>query len=61
MKLSEEVKPIGYPEAHGAEIIRTLKDSPQPIVITVHGEAKAVLQDVGQYEPVVTPVTGGAL
>lgn len=50
MKLSEEVKPIGYPEAHGTEIIRTLKDSPQPIVITVHGEAKAVLQDVGQYE-----------
>ena len=35
---------------HAPEIIRTLKDNPQPVVITLHGEAKAILQDVGQYE-----------
>lgn len=50
MKLSEQVKPISYLKAHAPEIIRTLKDNPQPVVITVHGEAKAILQDVGQYE-----------
>ncbi|WP_027168385.1 type II toxin-antitoxin system Phd/YefM family antitoxin [Mesorhizobium sp. WSM3224] len=50
MKLSEQVKPISYLKAHAPEIIRTLADNRQPVVITLHGEAKAVLQDVGQYE-----------
>lgn len=50
LKLSEQVKPISYLKAHAPEIIRTLKDNPQPVVITLHGEAKAILQDVGQYE-----------
>lgn len=50
MKLSEQVKPMSYLKAHAPEIIRTLGDNRQPVVITVHGEAKAVLQDVAQYE-----------
>ncbi|NKL36976.1 type II toxin-antitoxin system prevent-host-death family antitoxin [Rhizobium leguminosarum bv. viciae] len=50
MKLSEQVKPISYLKAHAPEIIRKLKDNLQPVVITLHGEAKAILQDVGQYE-----------
>lgn len=50
MKLSEQVKPLSYLKAHAPEIIRTLGDNRQPVVITVHGEAKAVLQDVAQYE-----------
>jgi PHD/YefM family antitoxin component YafN of YafNO toxin-antitoxin module len=50
MKLSERVKPISYLKAHVPEFIRTLKDNPQLVVITLHGEVKAILQDVGQYE-----------
>lgn len=50
MKLSEQVKPISYLKAHAPEIIRTLGDNRQPVVITLHGEAKAVLQDVTQFE-----------
>lgn len=50
MKLSEQVKPISYLKAHAPEIIRKLKDNPQPVVITLHGEAKAILQDIGQYK-----------
>ncbi|MBB2683741.1 UNVERIFIED_ORG: prevent-host-death family protein [Rhizobium etli] len=46
----KHVNPISYLKAHAPEIIRTLKDNPQPVVITHHGEAKAVLQDIGQYE-----------
>ncbi len=30
--------------------IRGLADGETPVVITVHGEAKAVLQDVSHYE-----------
>jgi len=50
MKLSEQVKPISYLKAHAPEIVRNLSENRQPVVLTVHGEAKAVLQDVAQYE-----------
>ncbi|CUX54862.1 type II toxin-antitoxin system Phd/YefM family antitoxin [Agrobacterium deltaense] len=50
MKLSEQVKPIGYLKAHAPKVIRQLVDDRQPVVITVHGEAKAVLQHITQYE-----------
>ncbi len=50
MKLSQDVKPISYFKAHAAEVIRTLAERPGPLVITLHGEAKAVLQDIASYE-----------
>lgn len=50
MKLSERVKPISYLKAHAPEIIRGLAEEPNPVVITLHGEAKAVLQGIADYE-----------
>lgn len=50
MKLSGQVKPISYLKAHAPEMIRGLGEGQAPFVITVHGEAKAVLQDVTLYE-----------
>lgn len=50
MKLSERVKPISYLKAHAPEIIRGLGESHEPVIITLHGEAKAVLQDIDSYE-----------
>jgi len=50
MKLSERVKPISYLKAHAPEVIRALADNKEPVVITLHGEAKAVLQDIASYE-----------
>ena len=50
MKLSDRVKPISYFKAHAREVIRGLAEHRQPMVITLHGEAKAVLQDIGNYE-----------
>ena len=50
MKLSQRVKPISYLKAHAPEVIRGLAEGDTPVVITLHGEAKAVLQDVGHYE-----------
>ncbi|WP_083338488.1 type II toxin-antitoxin system Phd/YefM family antitoxin [Ensifer sp. LCM 4579] len=50
MKLSQQVKPISYLKAHAPEIVRSLAENREPVVLTVHGEAKAVLQDVTQYE-----------
>ena len=50
MSLSERIKPISYLKTHAAEIIRTLRDRPEPLIITQNGEAKAVVQDIDSYE-----------
>ena len=50
MRLSTQIKPISYVKANAAEIIAELNDGGAPIVITQNGEAKAVLQDVREYE-----------
>ena len=50
MKLSDQIKPISYLKAHAPEVIRGLAERREPVVITLHGEAKAVLQDIASYE-----------
>ena len=50
MKLSSQIKPISYFKAHASEIVRTLGDRGQPLVITQNGEAKVVVQDIDSFE-----------
>jgi prevent-host-death family protein len=50
MRYSSRVKPISYLKANAAEILATLSEKREPMVITQNGEAKAVLQDVASYE-----------
>ena len=50
MRFSTQIKPISYVKANAAEIIAELNDGGAPIVVTQNGEAKAVLQDVREYE-----------
>jgi prevent-host-death family protein len=50
MKLHERVKPISYLKAHAPEIVRNLGEDQEPLIITVRGEAKAVIQDLASYE-----------
>ena len=50
MKLSTQIKPISYLKAHAYEIVRTLGDRGEPLVITRNGEAKVVLQDIDSFE-----------
>jgi prevent-host-death family protein len=50
MKLSSAVKPISYFKAHASEIIRQISIKRETLVITQNGEAKAVVQDIRQYE-----------
>jgi prevent-host-death family protein len=49
MLLQHAVKPISYVKAHAADIIRDIAAN-QTIIITQNGEAKAVLQDIAEYE-----------
>jgi prevent-host-death family protein len=50
MKLSETVKPISYLKSHTAEVLRDVSEGQRTMVITQHGEARAVLQDIASYE-----------
>ena len=52
MKLSESVRPISYLKSHTAEAVRVVSEARQPMVITQHGEAKAVLLDITDYEQI---------
>ncbi len=50
MKLSQAIKPISYIKAHAADVIRDLNEQHGTMIITQNGEAKAVLQDITEYE-----------
>jgi len=50
MKLSRNVMPISKLKAEAPEVIRDIAESKTPVIITVNGEAKAVLQDIASYE-----------
>jgi prevent-host-death family protein len=50
MKFSEHMKPISHLKAHAPEVIEQLAKHGEPIILTVHGEAKAVLQDIASFE-----------
>lgn len=50
MKYSTQVKPISYLKSHTAEIVTTLTQTREPLLITQNGEAKLVVMDVQSYE-----------
>lgn len=50
MKRFSRIKTIRYLKAHASEIVRTLGERGEPLVITQNGEAKAVLQDIDSFE-----------
>jgi len=50
MKLAANVKPVGYLKENADEIVRTLSERGGPLIITRDGEAKAVVQNIGEFE-----------
>jgi prevent-host-death family protein len=50
MKLSKSVKPISYIKSHASEVVRDLESGGGTVFITLNGEAKAVIQDIRQFE-----------
>jgi prevent-host-death family protein len=50
MRYSTQVKPISYLKGNAAEVLRTLAERREPMIITQNGEARAVIQDVASYE-----------
>src|SRR5207244_12596335 len=52
MKPSVAVKPISLFKAHAAEILRDVSERRGTVILTQNGEAKAVIQDVRDWEDV---------
>ncbi len=50
MKFSTQIKPISYLKSHAAEIVRTISEDHEPMIITQNGEAKLVVMDIHSYE-----------
>lgn len=50
MRLSEAVKPISHFKSHASEVVREIISTHKPVVITLNGEAKAIIQDIREYE-----------
>lgn len=50
MRYSTHVKSISYLKANAADVLDTLAQEREPLLITQNGEARAVLQDVASYE-----------
>lgn len=50
MRPSKSIKPISYVKTHASEVIRDVSDNQKTLIITQHGEAKAILQDIKVYE-----------
>ncbi|MFA7621080.1 MAG: type II toxin-antitoxin system Phd/YefM family antitoxin [Aminobacteriaceae bacterium] len=50
MRLATNVKSVGYLQENADEIVRTLSERGEPLIITREGEAKAVVQDIAEYE-----------
>jgi len=50
MRYSAQVKPISYLKANAADILASLAEKREPMVIRQNGEARAVIQDVASFE-----------
>ncbi|HEX7865120.1 MAG TPA: type II toxin-antitoxin system Phd/YefM family antitoxin [Variovorax sp.] len=50
MNFSTQGKPISYFKSHASDIVKTLSDNREPMLVTQNGEAKLVVMDVRSYE-----------
>ena len=50
MKLSETVMPISEVKANASKLIGEIAQHRRPVIITLNGRAKAIVQDLETYE-----------
>ena len=50
MSIATSVEPVTQLKTRSAQLIRTVKETGKPIVITQNGRATAILQDVDSYQ-----------
>jgi prevent-host-death family protein len=50
MNISNDIKPVTYLKSRAADLLKQINDTHRPVIITQHGEPKAVLQDPESFE-----------
>ena len=50
LNLKDDIKPISYIKTNAADMMKYINDRKSSIIITQHGEAKAVLIDIESYQ-----------
>ncbi|MEK7747970.1 MAG: type II toxin-antitoxin system Phd/YefM family antitoxin [Nitrospirota bacterium] len=50
INLKEDIKPISFIKTNAAKMLSSVNKNHHPIIITQHGEAKAVLMDIHSYQ-----------
>ena len=56
VNLIQDLRPISYVKAHTTEVVRYVRDSKKPVVITQNGEAKAVIIDIESYQKTINAI-----
>ena len=49
----KSIKPITYMKTNAADILATVSETRQPIIITHNGEGKMVIQDIESYQTTI--------
>lgn len=50
MNYATQIKPISYLKSHTAEIVKTITETREPLLVTQNGEAKMVVMDIKSWE-----------
>ena len=50
MDYTTQIKPISYLKSHTAEIVKTLTECREPLLVTQNGEAKLVVMDIQSWQ-----------
>jgi prevent-host-death family protein len=54
--LVQNIKPISYVKAHTTEVVKNVRETKSPIIITQNGEAKAVIIDIESYQKTLNAI-----
>jgi len=50
MDYTTQIKPISYLKSHTAEIVKSLTECREPLLVTQNGEAKLVVMDIQSWQ-----------
>jgi prevent-host-death family protein len=60
MDITKDIQPMTTFRNHSAEIMRHLKETKRPVVLTVNGKAAAVVQDAEAYQRLLDIAAGAS-
>ncbi len=56
VNLEEDIKPLSEFRANAASLVKHVKDTRRPLVITQHGKSSAILMDVKEYQSLLDKI-----